>query len=250
MNTEFCDKLHTNGQKFQIELDDETPVRAKAAKPLRPGVPIRLSKADAINWVHRVMVRTRGKELVGNFNPLLIGALFWEQASNWKNVAVSHVELVSRICNRCLEIILDDKTPKDVKARLWATKIADTLKTRRQAAFHELDLIMQDLESFPINYNHYYTDTVQQLRMRRQKHELENAIRCGIETKMTTATGMNANHPGIPSERVNITRVLESFYQSSNSNMESFSCEEALDCLFAIYKVCLSSLSSSSTYVS
>ena len=36
-----------------------------------PTLPIHWSKPRAIDWVRRILVRTRGKEFPGNFNPLL-----------------------------------------------------------------------------------------------------------------------------------------------------------------------------------
>jgi hypothetical protein len=38
----------------------------------------------ALDLVRQVLIRTRGKELPGNFNPLLVGELFWEQSSKWQ----------------------------------------------------------------------------------------------------------------------------------------------------------------------
>lgn len=57
--------------------------------------PKRLSATEATNWVKRAMERSRGRELSGNFNPLLVGELFWEQSSKWIAAASEYADIVS-----------------------------------------------------------------------------------------------------------------------------------------------------------
>jgi len=40
--------------------------------------PKTMANKEALDWVGKVILRTRGRELAGNFNPLVIGELFWE----------------------------------------------------------------------------------------------------------------------------------------------------------------------------
>ena len=43
--------------------------------------PQKLSRRKAMAWVNDVVIRARGRELPGNFNPLVITELFWNQSS-------------------------------------------------------------------------------------------------------------------------------------------------------------------------
>jgi hypothetical protein len=43
---------------------------------MAPRKPIVLGRREALDWVEQNLVQTRGWELAGNFNPLLIGELF------------------------------------------------------------------------------------------------------------------------------------------------------------------------------
>jgi GTPase SAR1 family protein len=245
MNADFYGTLRNQGHKYQIDFSDETTATSFKAWTLRAvdeENPISLSKADATKWVRHVIVRTRGKELVGNYNPLIIGTLFWEQASRWKKFAVSHLEAVSSVCENFLDILLDEKAPKDVKSRLWAGRIAGELKSRREDAHHELELILKDLESFPINYNHYYTDTIHKRRNERQKAKLEEAVKAGIETQSKLmsykcSSCYNNTDISVSCQEVKTQSIIEHFHHDGTKDMESFSCDEALDCLLAIYKV-------------
>ncbi|KAF2966504.1 hypothetical protein GQX73_g7045 [Xylaria multiplex] len=224
MNTEFAKTFRLHGHTFQIDLSGEPQAESTHVGPTK------LSREQALDWVRRVLVRTRGKELVGNFNPLLVGELFWEQSSSWRQLAVDHIEEVSGACEKFLHILLNVKVPKDVQSRLWSMKISDALKSRRQAAFHELSLMMEDNRSFPINYSLYYTDTIFKRRQERQKGSLETAIESGRENHQLQGFEL-----GYVSAGINIKTVMETLSKRADSDMEIFSCEDALDCLFAIY---------------
>ncbi|KAI8953697.1 interferon-induced GTP-binding protein Mx [Xylaria longipes] len=228
LNTDFAKTFRLRGHKFQVDLSDESSTRRTSTQHDDES-PIRLSKEEAIDWVRKVLVRTRGRELVGNFNPLLIGELFWEQSSGWKQLALDHIEEVSRVCEKFLGILLDAKAPKEVRSRLWSLKISDALKGRRQAALRELELILKDSRYFPINYNHYYTDTIFKRRQERQKASIAEALESGTEEQLLP--NYESDHTTI-----DIEKVITKFAERVDPDMENFSCEDALDCLFAIYK--------------
>ena len=84
-----------------------------------------------------------------------------------------------------------------------------------------------------MNYNHYYTDTLYKVRQKRDKASLASCIEDA--TSHTVLEGCNSFQHYTAS--IDINKAAEAYSQSINRNMENFSCEEALDCLFAIYKV-------------
>ncbi|PQE28022.1 hypothetical protein CJF32_00005775 [Rutstroemia sp. NJR-2017a WRK4] len=231
MNTEFYKNFRRNGHKFQIDTSDmnmsEDATFYDSVKNLPPlgssaTKPIHMDKAGAIKWIREIMIKNRGQELQGNFNPLIIGELFREQSSNWERLATDHVEDVSRV-----------EMPKDVKARVWSSRIVDALKARRKAAFRELELIMEDMRGFPINYNHYYTDTIYNRRQERQRKLLESSLEAASKQTLVSS-GYGSNHT---TTSVDIEKVATSFFSKVDPDMDNFSSEEALECLFAIYKV-------------
>ena len=229
MNTEFSNKLRTNGHKYHFDLSD----KADGNSPIpisKPGIPTKLSNSQALDWIGQVLMRTRGKELTGNFNPLLVGELFWEQSSRWSQMATDHLEMVAHVCSQFLEGLLSEKCPKDMYSRLWSSQIQDVLKTRKDASVRELELIMEDIKSYPINYNHYYTDLIKKRRQARGEKSLAECIKGA--TKLTYL-----EHSDHLSESVDVGQVVEKYSQRVDPDMEKHSCEEALDCLFSIYKV-------------
>lgn len=237
MNTNFSKRVRTRGYKYhftelhEAKLEHPTSDKPSSTQPLKSG-PKLMSNSKALEWIDQVLKRTRGKELSGNFNPLLIGELFWEQSSNWRRLAEEHVESVSRTCSQFLESLLEDTCPKDIQSRLWSYQIRDALKDRSDKSFDELHKIMEDIKSYPINYNHYYTDTINKKRQARNKEALAKCVE-----KAGNVTYDAFGQPKT-SHEIDVPKLMDSYMRCIDPDMEKHSCEEALDCLFAIYKVC------------
>lgn len=233
MNTQFADNHRTSGHKYQIDTCNTnmapTPLSLDNDDSLSP---VPMNKAGALAWVRSVLIRTRGRELVGNFNPLLVGELFWEQCSYWRRLAVDYLDEVAQVCSKFLDVLLEDKCPKDIVSRLRASLVQDALKGRYDGAMQELERIMEDVRSYPINYNHYYTDTINKRRQERQKKSLAKSIKDA--TTHTESNGLDDQ----TSASIDVDKVVQTHSQAIDPNMENVSCEEALDCLYAIYKVC------------
>ena len=153
MNKQFAARLRQYGHKYTFEgysvsgLDSDdgdegsaAPVRvpdaltaAEGERPasisngdvsdecktpsMAPRRPIMLGRREALDWVEQNLVQTRGRELAGNFNPLLIGELFWEQSENWEDIAQKHVEEISKLCTNFVSDLLQELCPQDVYAR-------------------------------------------------------------------------------------------------------------------------------------
>ena len=243
MNTNFSDNIRVNGHKYQINRssspgdDDDarlppTQMQALGLSPSKIS-PIALDTHGARKWVQQVLIRTRGKELIGNFNPLLVGELLWEQCSNWSQLAVEFLDQVNDVCSRFLAILLQDKCPKDIVLQLQALLVDDVLKARYKGALQELGRLIEDTRGYPINYNHYYTDTIYKRRQERNKASLASCIEGAISHDAVVCLR------SIPhtTARVNVDQAVDDYAKCIDPNMENVSCEEALDCLFAIYKV-------------
>lgn len=92
---------------------------------------------------------------------------------------------------------------------------------RKKAALSELASLLEDRDSGLINYNHYYTDNVQKMRSLRLTNQLKE--------KMPEDDG---------SRWYDVKKHLTATISGTKPDMEAFSCDEALDCIKAIYKVC------------
>jgi len=112
LDEDYKDEMHEDS-------DEETDDGSELDKDLEATPSGMLTKIDALDWVKQALIRNRDKELIGNYNPLVIGDLFWEQSEGWKNLAREHIELISEVCQNFLEKLLEATAPRDVKQRIW-----------------------------------------------------------------------------------------------------------------------------------
>lgn len=242
MNQSFAECMRTHGNKFQIQGIGGNSTTSKApeqtdieiSNTYRPFAhiesPQNLSHQEAVEWANNVVTRARGREILGNFNPLVIAELFWEQSSKWNLIAEAHIDGVSDVCSTFLQGALKDKAPSDMYARMWPI-IRERVKARHRSAVEELEKILKDNKSYVMNYNHYYTDTIKKRQAERQKIKLRECLE-------EAATEEEAD--GLLS--VNVNRALHLYSEDIDPDMDNHSSDEVLDCLRAIYKVhtCLS----------
>ncbi|KAF2158776.1 hypothetical protein M409DRAFT_71472 [Zasmidium cellare ATCC 36951] len=229
VNQDFAETMRRKGPKHFVSWEDSVHEPSKTS--LKANAIPTLSRQEALAWVARVLVRSRGKEPIGNYNPLIIGELFWELSSKWELLATDHVDTVADLCSKFTDRLLEETCPRDIRARLSALKIADGLQARKARATAELNNILEDKQDFPIVYNHYYTDNVQKARQKRMEKNLGRSIEAA--TSHQHLPNCNSNHT---SATVDIDVALRHFHGNTERDMEKHSCEEALDCLLSMYK--------------
>lgn len=138
-NKLFADTMRRGGAKYIIS---DSPTSNGHDTQL----PHRLTTVEALEWVSRAITRARGKEPVGNYNPLVIGELFWEQSSLWKTLVEEHMDTVFDICHTFFDTLLQEMCPADMRSRLSTLKVIDALENRRLAATVELEYLIRDKE--------------------------------------------------------------------------------------------------------
>ncbi|KAK1809219.1 hypothetical protein LTR12_016413 [Friedmanniomyces endolithicus] len=204
VNRKFAEEIRQKGPKYFISTN------ARPLDAYQPsssdGLPARLSHEEALKWVSRVLVRSRGKEPVGNYNPLIIGELFWELSSNWEHFAAGHIDQVSEICTMFTNTLLEAACPRDVRTRLTELKIKESLQNRRERAIEELRRVLEDKRDFPATYNHYYTDNIQKARTQRMQNDLTKSIEAA--TRHERMPGCNSSHT---SASVDVAAAIDHF---------------------------------------
>ncbi|KAK7990397.1 hypothetical protein PG990_014677 [Apiospora arundinis] len=235
-NSKFVEQLRERGHKYIFsstakevqsngqELQENSKLSSIRPKPL--------SQKQPMAWVEKTLLRSRGTELIGNSNPHLIGELCWEQSQPWEGLASSHIERISQLCNDFFATLLEQKAPKEMQGRIWASMIQDTLTQRKQSVQNELVKLIQGSKEFPINYNRYYTDIIEERRQESLKARLQPLFPGNV----AHASNMNCSR-GIHYEKFEPAVELSKSNETTIVDMYKFSGEEALDCLRAIYKV-------------
>jgi dynamin family protein len=181
LNLEFAGKVRTGGHAFSIEgsgPDDDEPkdVGANNGQPVgtnkqenpnnkenegnedKPG---KLTRLEALDCANNILVRNRGRELPGLFNPMLVSQLFLDQSRRWRSLAEKHIEVVATLCKKFVNDAVSHVASPDIAARLITYTVDPSLEKAENRARKELEQLFEDAESHPITYNHYFTDNLQ-----------------------------------------------------------------------------------------
>jgi hypothetical protein len=159
VNLDFAETMHRRGHKYAIPSRKDSGNKDEPNSKDKDTIdnlsrPVKMTRDEGIDWVHRTLERSRGCELPGNFNPLIISQLFWEQSTHWKDFALQHIENLSTLSKTFVNIVVEEAAPSDVKQRLIEFCVDGALDNSLKAAKDELEKIMVDQGRHPMTYNH------------------------------------------------------------------------------------------------
>ncbi|KAI1506910.1 Dynamin family protein [Pyrenophora tritici-repentis] len=81
---DFAEDMRKKGHTYTITDGDPTTL------------PSHISRSDYIAKVTRLLKRSRGRELPGTFDPLIVGQLFHEQREPWAKLVNQYLEIILR----------------------------------------------------------------------------------------------------------------------------------------------------------
>jgi hypothetical protein len=243
LNLKFSDRMHRVGSKYRIpsrkgkegaeehEKDKDLPTWKDSAlvKTSNIGGPIKMTREDAIEWVHRTLERSRGLELPGSFNSLIISQLFWEQFTPWEELALAHIESVADKCRTFVDIVLKETAPLDIKTRLTDYCVEKALEDALKAAKDELNKIVGDKERNLMTYNHYFTSKIQDQR----KSKIAQILSSVAKTAQVSWT--KEGDGSVVETFIDPTKLEADMHNGIEQNMDKFSAEDALDTQIAYY---------------
>ena len=233
LNLGFAELMRQRGHHRVIDSEPTEEVAPRTRRPVSKSLsglqPIVMCRADAIEWVRKLLVRSRGRELPGSYNPLLVSELFRDQSMPWDKIAREHVKDIWMASKAFLERIFDILTDEDTFEALFTHWIDPNLTARFKSANERLDGLLVDRERHAITYNHYYSDVLQSLRGERQAKALAEKIQ-----QFMGSTSEHASEYRDPSK---VSRLARSLATQNESDMDVFACSELLDSLRAFYKV-------------
>ncbi|WQF84839.1 Putative dynamin stalk domain, GTPase effector domain-containing protein [Colletotrichum destructivum] len=229
-NGQFAALILTRGHKREMVNADKS---LKTVKDGDVSSQLVVTRVEMISWIKKTYLQTRGRELPGNYNHVLLAELFHEQSSPWRKIAENHVsEVVDEVCKWVHQAVFR-LFPEDRLRRDLEMICQERLERCRAHAFEELRKILLDEERHPITYNHYYTDNnhyytdnIQKARSESQKATLQGVMNC-----VKSAYDMKDSEDR--------DRIVNLFQTRLCVNMDQQACEEALAGLNAYYKVAM-----------
>jgi hypothetical protein len=178
----------------------------------------------------KVYSRTRGRELPGNYNHVLLAELFHFQSKRWRQLASDHIELVynelkSFITGLAKHINQEERITLEI-----SKQVNEHLATHMGDAEKELLILVEDEQQQPITYNHYFTDNVQKAR--------QNASR-DLINKIVKDTADDDSHGAmhISNNGIDVKRLVSALQKRVIVDMDEQACSEVRAGLDAYYKV-------------
>ncbi|KAJ1710037.1 dynamin GTPase [Aspergillus flavus] len=225
LNQEFTERITSGGHYRQITDGDESEAVSRQQ--------VLVTREEYIQHIQNVLKHTRGKELPGTFNPLIIGELFREQSSQWEAIARGHVTTAWNIAKDFVRAVVlhigDITTAKGLLREIVDPRFDQLLRDLQQRTS---ELLQPHQQGHPITYNHYFTENLQKARREAWGDGLSTIICNFFGVSSLEATSLDG-----PS--YNLRHLHDSILQSTESSMSRFAATEALECMLAYYKVAL-----------
>ncbi|KAF2728002.1 hypothetical protein EJ04DRAFT_593292 [Polyplosphaeria fusca] len=226
LNQTFAETIARDGHCYSIEDSPSKPRSKSRGSDLKT-----VTRNTFLDRVEHLMKRTRGRELPGTFNPMIVSDLFFEQSQPWEHLTRSHVAKVTQAVKLFLEHITSHIADASTCASLLqklvepaADQIAKVLESKATA------LLAQHQRGHPITYNHYFTEIVQKVRKERNS--------AGFTRVIEEFFGIDSLQPAPQNHFVTGFRpLLDALMACNEPEMNRYACSEALDCMLAYYKV-------------
>ncbi|KAH6866866.1 dynamin family protein-like protein [Alternaria rosae] len=243
LNINFATDMRLRGHKYAFGAgpgDEEREIEedVKAQKELEdleehPGLmflpkPTKLTRQEAIKWVKKTLERSRGYELPGTFQPMLISQLFWEQSQPWEHIASQHVGTIASACKEFIDTVLQAAAPSEFKDRVSTLYVDSALTQALTGAKEELHKILKDKDRHPTTYNHYFTTTVQKMRQRKHQKIIKKASKASEVSIYDCEDKLR--------KYVDPGKLTEAMDKAIEPDMDVFSSQDALDTERAFYK--------------
>lgn len=241
LNLDFADTMRESGQHRQI-CEERTRENEEDLEEGRA-----ITRADFEAEILLQLKSSRGRELPGMFNPMIVGEIFRQQSRPWGEIASDHAHGVWEAVKTFLGLALgtcsqrqgllnryrngnaDKKsigalTDEDTVDGLFREIIEPLMRERLK----NLDLRMEEvllpyIHGHPITYNHYFTETIQAIRQQRQEDMFKNRLSRKFGSPLPKSLA--------------ITDLVSTVTAPSEANMDKFACSEILLCMEAYYKV-------------
>ena len=226
LNLEFAETMRLRGHRRQIV--DTTAVNDES----------RVTRNGFIDEVSELLKKSRGRELPGMFNPLIVGDVFHEQSKPWEGIAQKHLQSTFNAVKTFLELTLTHLTDETTMDNLLR-EVLDPAMSQKMVKVQEKlrELIAQNQSGHPITYNHYFTETIQKVRQEQMEKQVIRRLQT-IPTNSTKKpitkdnTMLDLNVGGMT-----VSTLLSLLSPNNEAEMDRYACSEILLCMEAYYKV-------------
>lgn len=219
---DFRQEMLLNGQSQRI-TDSESEGGDEDDISESPRIP----RSQYVEEVAQRLKFSRGRELPGLFNPLIVGDLFVEQCEPWRKITRALVEEVLEAAHQTNQLVIMHVAADDVVTEVlrFVHEKIEELKVKLDA---KIDELLVSATQHPITYNRQLTENVQQAQQARHKRAIKQLI----------GNVFGPQHFNDVDRKINLNPVhlVDLLAQGLEPNMELFGSSTAVDYMEAYYK--------------
>ncbi|KAK0719412.1 P-loop containing nucleoside triphosphate hydrolase protein [Lasiosphaeris hirsuta] len=239
LNEDFASDISLRGHYREITEATESesptvsiPLQSRHPKPTEP---IKMARSEFITHIEHLMRRTRGRELPGIFNPMIISDLFLEQSKPWESIAREHVKTVCDSARCFLDLVVthiaDVSTAKSLQREICDPALNDLRKSLDEKIG---EFLKPHQEGHPITYNHYFTEALESVRRESVEKATSRVLEAYFGVNISAQTYIGGTHYNLDDLVSKLTACHD-----REPDVDKFAAKEALDCMTAYYKVAL-----------
>lgn len=231
LNLDFAKEMRVHGHHRRI-VEEGTEF---AENNIGKGAVI--TRTDFEAEILDLLKSSRGRELPGMFNPLIVGEIFHQQAKPWEQIARIHVLQTWEAVECFLGLALGNLTNHRTLDRLLVEVINPLMKQWLKQVNKKLDdILLPYSHDHPVTYNHYFTEIIQATRQQRQEKEVLKRL-----GSLFSEDPQYLNSPCTVAElnggSIKMSDLISALTSPTEADMDKYACSEILLCMEAYYKV-------------
>ena len=224
LNLDFAKIMRLRGH--DREIVETNPPKKYFISEDSHSAPQVVSRAEFIQEIKSLLKYSRGRELPGMFNPLIVGEIFREQSKKWELLAREHLRDMELLLKSFLELTLSFLTDENTFEMILREIIDPSIDEKFRKAGEKLqELLEPHQKGHPITYNHYFTETIQNMR------------RKFLEDDLKARLGNHFGGTRVPALQADVQILASSLASANITDVDEFACSEILLCAEAYYKV-------------
>ncbi|TKA65559.1 hypothetical protein B0A49_06862 [Cryomyces minteri] len=212
----FEKPIRTQGRQWKIVERVEESTSDKRCR----------TRTQAIAEVLELVKKSRGRELPGLANPLLVGEVFREYSAPWEGLARDYIKNVWSATRSFIEQGLLRFTDAAVSDMLLRHVLDPIMDNKLRMAYAKLNELLAVHKEHPETRNHYFTDTYNAL----QKQKSEAAVKERLEEGI-------AGRKFISKE--DIPWLMSLLRENAQPDMDLVAAESTYNAMDAFYKVAM-----------
>lgn len=215
----FAEQMRTNGHARVIQ--EREPWSAAGTRCI--------SRSKYLEEVKSVVKESRGRELPGSYNPLVVAELFSKQCQPWSGLVYSLGNRLLQSAHITISAVLNHVADEETAAGIARAIVFPSMEAVKETLKAKLgEILRPHLLGHPITYNHYLTENVQKAQDARK--------RSGLEDRLVEFFGPDSSKK-YTRQHFDMKSLLNALMLNSEPDMDIYSCSLAVDMMEAYYKV-------------